>query len=221
MVLAVATFSSVRSANRAARTAERALLVGLRPLLVQARLDDPVQKIHWADSHWTRISGSECGVEVTDDVVYLTLPLRNAGAGLAVLHGWHPQTSPFTVRGHAPPEEFRPQTRDLYVSPSDAGFWQGALRDRTDATFDAVAAVIQHGGDEGAGDGCDGESRLLHLRRRQRDRPLAQQQGREVGQGDYDHLRRGHEPCDNTGGRCASSRSGRSAPTRGSMRRPC
>jgi hypothetical protein len=143
MVLAVATFSSVRSANRAARTAERALLVGLRPLLVQARLDDPVQKIHWADSHWTRISGSECGVEVTDDVVYLTLPLRNAGAGLAVLHGWHPQTSPFTVRGHAPPEEFRPQTRDLYVSPSDAGFWQGALRDRTDATFDEVAAVIQ------------------------------------------------------------------------------
>jgi len=33
LVLAVATFASVRSANRAARAAERSLLAGLRPLL--------------------------------------------------------------------------------------------------------------------------------------------------------------------------------------------
>jgi hypothetical protein len=31
----------VRSANRAARTAERALQVGLRPVLVTSRLQDP------------------------------------------------------------------------------------------------------------------------------------------------------------------------------------
>ena len=37
LVLAVATFSSVRSANRAARTAERSLMVGLRPVLIPSR----------------------------------------------------------------------------------------------------------------------------------------------------------------------------------------
>jgi hypothetical protein len=37
LVLAVATFSSTRSANRAARVAERTLLLGLRPALVPGR----------------------------------------------------------------------------------------------------------------------------------------------------------------------------------------
>ena len=40
IVLALATFGSVRSANRAARTAERSLLAMLRPLLVPSHLDD-------------------------------------------------------------------------------------------------------------------------------------------------------------------------------------
>lgn len=37
LVLAVATFASVRSANRAARLAEQSLLVGLRPVLMPSR----------------------------------------------------------------------------------------------------------------------------------------------------------------------------------------
>ncbi len=41
LVLAVATFASLRSANRAARAAERSLLAGLRPLLMPSRLQDP------------------------------------------------------------------------------------------------------------------------------------------------------------------------------------
>ncbi len=43
LVLAVATFSSVKSANRSARTAERALLAGVKPLLVtsQGAVRDP------------------------------------------------------------------------------------------------------------------------------------------------------------------------------------
>jgi hypothetical protein len=40
LVLAVSTFASVKSANRAARAAERSLLAGLRPLLVPSRLQD-------------------------------------------------------------------------------------------------------------------------------------------------------------------------------------
>ena len=43
LVLAAATFSSVKSANRAARVAEQSLLVGLRPLLLPSKLDDPPQ----------------------------------------------------------------------------------------------------------------------------------------------------------------------------------
>ena len=41
LILAAATFASVRSANRAARVAEQAFLMGQRPLVMQSRLDDP------------------------------------------------------------------------------------------------------------------------------------------------------------------------------------
>jgi hypothetical protein len=44
LVLGVATFASVRSANRAARAAEGSLLAGLRPLLVPSRLQDPPRR---------------------------------------------------------------------------------------------------------------------------------------------------------------------------------
>jgi hypothetical protein len=49
-VLAVATFSSVRSANRSARVAERSLLVGLRPILIPSREDDPPERIRFGDN---------------------------------------------------------------------------------------------------------------------------------------------------------------------------
>jgi hypothetical protein len=54
-VLALATFSSTRSANRATRVSEQALKVGLRPVLFNARPQDPVQRERlgakrvWAD----------------------------------------------------------------------------------------------------------------------------------------------------------------------------
>jgi hypothetical protein len=52
LVLAGATYASVRSANRAARVAERSLLAGLRPLLMPSRLDDPPQKVTFVDEVW-------------------------------------------------------------------------------------------------------------------------------------------------------------------------
>jgi cell division protein FtsX len=45
LVLAVATFSAVRSSNRSARIAEASFQVNLRPVLVTSRLEDPIQKI--------------------------------------------------------------------------------------------------------------------------------------------------------------------------------
>ena len=144
LVLAVATFASVRSANRAARTAERALQVGLRPLLIPSRLEDPLIKVLWVDGHYSRIEGGRAAVEVKDGIIYLAISLRNVGSGMAVLHGWHP--SPQPVRGddpHADPDRFRRHARDLYVPPGDVGFWQGALRDPAEPGYDKMCEAVQ------------------------------------------------------------------------------
>jgi len=55
LVLAVATFSAVRTSNRSARISEQALQQQRRPVL-QARLEDPAQKIRSADGYQRTIS---------------------------------------------------------------------------------------------------------------------------------------------------------------------
>ncbi|MDQ1484782.1 MAG: hypothetical protein QOJ62_475 [Actinomycetota bacterium] len=145
LVLALATFASVRSANRAARTAERSLLEGLRPLLVPSRLQDPPEKISFVDQHWVHVAGGHAAVEVTDEVIYLAAALRNAGRGMAVLHGWFAMRGAGTAAGsdHVPPDEFRRLTRDLYIAPGDHGFWQGALRDPAEPIFAGLRDSVQ------------------------------------------------------------------------------
>src|SRR3954469_9795462 len=118
LVLALATFASVRSANRAARVAERSLLAGLRPLLLPSRLDDPPQKIGFVDDKWFLAEGGRGIAEAADSAVYLAIPLRNVGSGIAVLHGWHFHSVEELVRvldEHLDPAEFTRLTRDLYV----------------------------------------------------------------------------------------------------------
>ena len=44
LVLAVATFSAVKSANRSARVAERTLMAGLRPVLVPSGTTTPTSR---------------------------------------------------------------------------------------------------------------------------------------------------------------------------------
>jgi hypothetical protein len=142
LVLAGATFSAVRSSNRSARIAEQALQEQRRPVLVHARLDDPMQKIMFADGHWVRAEGSQAVIDEEDGVLYLALPLRNVGAGIAVLQGWHPW--PDLVRAdvhHPPAEDFRRQGRDIYIAPGDVGMWQGAFRDADDDALGPMAAA--------------------------------------------------------------------------------
>ena len=142
-MLAGATFSAVRSSNRSARVAERSLMAGLRPLLMPSRPDDPPQKVGFADGHFLRVPGGGGAAEVADSAVYLAVSVRNAGSGIAVLHGWR-----FThdaQRGSlpAPPlDGFERLTRDLYVPAGDVGFWQGVIRDPERAEFREVAAAI-------------------------------------------------------------------------------
>jgi hypothetical protein len=146
LVLAVATFSSVRSANMAARVAERSLQVGLRPILLPSRTEDPAVKVNFLDEHWVHVRGGMGAVEAIDGNVYMVMGLRNAGTGLAVLHGWFVYEDPQDIAewaniGHPEPDQFRRLGRDLYVPGGDIGFWQGAIRDAQDDCYKIVRAA--------------------------------------------------------------------------------
>jgi hypothetical protein len=147
LVLALATFGATRSANRAARTAELALLEGLRPVLVSSRLQDPSEKVLFGDGRWVRVDGGRAAAEVTEQAIYFLVAVRNVGQGLAVLHGWNMTVGGLgpigTPQTHGDPATFRMQTRDLYVPPGDVGYWQGALRDPADPLFAEVARTIR------------------------------------------------------------------------------
>ena len=142
LVLAAATFASVRSANRAARTAERSMLAGLRPLLLGSRTEDPSQKVMWADRHFAYVPGGRAVVEVDGDAIYLAGSVRNAGAGVAVLDGWRVQLRHDGDMERSELDAFRRLTRDLYVPVGDVGFWQGAIRDVDDPDRATVLAAI-------------------------------------------------------------------------------
>ena len=143
LVLAIATFAAVRSSNRAARAAEESLLLGLRPLLVPSRLDDPPQKIGFADGKWLHVDGACGAAEATEDAIYLAISLRNVGSGIAVLHGWrfHPEWS--SSDEHDPLDQFIRLTRDLYLPAGDIGFWQGTFRDAGSSEFAAAKTALE------------------------------------------------------------------------------
>ena len=148
LVLAVATFSAVRSSNRSARIAEMALQEQRRPLLAPSRLEDPKQKIMFLEGNWVNASGGHGVVEHVDGIVYLAISLRNVGSGIAVCQGWTVRSgsgSSLSYPTHAPVEEFRLQSRDLYVPVGDIGMWQGALRNPDDPVRVAVVDAIETG----------------------------------------------------------------------------
>jgi hypothetical protein len=145
LVLGIATFASVRSANRAARAAEGSLLAGLRPLLVPSRLQDPPEKVGFADQHWVKVDGGHGVIDVSDEAIYMVISIRNVGSGIAVLHGWRFRVGIARAEDKAPDlSAFRRLTRDIYVPAGDIGFWQGAFREPHAPEFiaarDAVSA---------------------------------------------------------------------------------
>jgi hypothetical protein len=148
LVLAIATFAAVRSSNRAARIAEAALQEQRRPLLAPSRLEDPKQKIMFLEQHWVSAAGGRAAVEHVDGIVYLAISLRNVGSGIAVCQGWAVRAgfgTSVTLPSHAPLEEFRLQSRDLYIPPGDIGMWQGALRNPDDEARAQIALAIDDG----------------------------------------------------------------------------
>ncbi|MDQ6727197.1 MAG: hypothetical protein M3066_13675 [Actinomycetota bacterium] len=143
LVLAVATFASVRSGRRAAVATEKALLAGIRPVLVPSRPHDPPERVGFADNHRVEVGGGRAVAEATDEAIYFAIALRNVGNGLAVLDRWdfRPERVVGDV-GRPSPGAFRRLTRDLYVPAGDVGYWQGTYRDRSDPSFEAARDAI-------------------------------------------------------------------------------
>jgi hypothetical protein len=145
LVLAIATFASVRSSNRSARIAEAALQEQRRPVLAPSRLDDPVQKLMFVDGRWLSAAGGHASLEHVDGRVYLVMSLRNVGSGIGVCQGFAVRPGLGTTRSmpmHAAEDEFHAHTRDLYIPAGDIGLWQGALRNPDDPVRAATAEAI-------------------------------------------------------------------------------
>jgi hypothetical protein len=145
LALAIATFVSVRSSNRSARVAERALQAGMRPLLSGSRLTDPDIKIGWSDDHRAVVGGGRSSIELVDDRIYLAMSLRNVGSGVAVLQAWSIDV-PANIEEQGPLDDldrFHRQLRDLYIAANDVGFWQAALRDPDDPLYGTVRSAIE------------------------------------------------------------------------------
>lgn len=156
LFLGAATFGSTRSANRAARVAERALLLGLRPVLTPSRPGDPEQRIMFGEGRKFAVAPGTGLVEEVDGVVYLAIPLRNVGTGLAVLQRYDISTGyqlqevrgpldPSLARSnrkYGPVEHFRAQQIDIYIAPGDTGYWQAALRDPDDPLLGEIQRTL-------------------------------------------------------------------------------
>ena len=134
LTLAVATFVSVRAGNRTARAAERALQVSLRPVLAPSRLQDPQQKVTFADSHWVMVDGGLGSAEATDQghPPGHVDPQRRQRPGRPARLAALPRGSPAEGTQAPPRRATRPDSaaREVTVPPGDPRFWGGPARPR-------------------------------------------------------------------------------------------
>jgi len=144
LILALATFASVRSTSRTAKVSERALLISNRPLLVSSHIYDPEEKIRFKDNRWVKVAGGHAYATATEDSIYFAISLRNTGNGPAVLDRWQVTLSEEAATQRKAPDtaNYRRLTRDLYIGAGDTGLWQGTIRDTTDPLFSIVTQTI-------------------------------------------------------------------------------
>jgi hypothetical protein len=159
LVLAVATFSSVKSANRSARVAEQSMLLGTRPVLIPSREVDPTERVRFGDETFLNIAGHGAEVQESDGRIHMGIGLRNGGAGLAVILGWRARTpvgveertgqSLVNRQGELPAPslaDFRRQQLDLYIPAGETGFWQGGLYDPEEPGYRDVIEALRSNG---------------------------------------------------------------------------
>jgi hypothetical protein len=143
LVLAAATYTSVRQgqrstaiAERSTQIAERALLIGTRPVLIPARATDREERVGFTEGLQVVVANGMAAVEHADHNYYFAIPLHNVGTGLAVLHAWRVSgLDPREHPDHAAPETFRPQiptsmsqreTADIGRAPSESATTRSA-----------------------------------------------------------------------------------------------
>jgi hypothetical protein len=149
LVWAFATFQAVRAANRSARVAEQALEIGLQPVLVPSRPEDPPERVTFREGMVIEAPPGGAYVDELDGNFFVVLPLRNVGNGLAVLRAGHValaevaemrlQSQGADGPTHWPESRdvYRDLQRDLYVPPGERGYWQIGVRG-TDDPFHPV-----------------------------------------------------------------------------------
>ena len=146
LVLAIATFSSVKSANRSARVAERSLLAGQRPILIPTHEDDPVQTVRFGDGVLIHVVGHGGTVEVQPREP-LHGDRRSQRRQRAGADSWMArrgaQTRPETSRLR--PTSSAGSSATSTSRPARPAIWQGAIRDRSDPDYDAVRTAMRTG----------------------------------------------------------------------------
>jgi hypothetical protein len=142
LVLAVATFSSVRSANQSARVAERSLLAGLRPVLIPTHQDDRAEQVTFGDDVTLTLPGNGGAIERHHGVIYFGMGVRNGGSGLAVIHAWRARPRVDASADAPDADDFRRQQIDLYIPAGDTGRWFGALRDPQEPGYAEMMAAL-------------------------------------------------------------------------------
>jgi hypothetical protein len=146
LVLAVATFGATRSANRTAKLTEKALQLGLEPLVTTARPEDPPERVGFRHDEMFVVRGGSAAVEIQDGNVYFAIPVRNVGSGIAVLRSWKVITGEVGASTEfSNLEEHRQLSRDLYIPAGGNGYWQGAMREADDPQRVDVERAIRDG----------------------------------------------------------------------------
>ena len=146
--LALTTYGSVRSANRAARAAERSLLAELRPLIVESSEQDPPLHVNFIDVTAMSVPGGGAAVEIRDGFLYIVLSLRNVGPGICVLHGgriFGELRSGTSLAEHSDLDAFRLLTRDIYIPSGKVGFWQIAYREEQHDELEELLPGVERG----------------------------------------------------------------------------
>lgn len=98
------------------------------------------------EGHWVSAEGGRAVAEHIDGTVYLAISVRNVGSGIAVCQGWSALPGSGSAREnptHTALEDYRLQSRDLYIPAGDIGMWQGALRNPDDPVRAAVVQAIE------------------------------------------------------------------------------
>ncbi|MGI8506758.1 MAG: hypothetical protein ACR2MK_08145 [Solirubrobacteraceae bacterium] len=138
LVLAVATFSSVRSANRSARLAELSLMAGLRPVLIPSREEDPTERIRFGDQQLVMFPATAArSTSATRRSTWRSVCATGAPAWPSSPAG--ACSCAQALLTSAPSSTTHRQQIDLYIPAGDTGYWLGALRGPSAPAFDAIS----------------------------------------------------------------------------------